>query len=125
MSQVEYEFKKKTVPNINERILESSKILEKYRGKFPVICEKDPRSKELVQIDKTRFLISGDLTSAQFSFLIRKKINLNNSKSLFLLVDGRYSPSGNTSISEIYDKNKDVDGFLYITYAEAETFGSS
>ena len=27
-------------------------------------------------------------------------------------------------IKEIYDENKDKDGFLYISYAELETFGA-
>ncbi len=121
---IEYKFKKNN-PDISEREKEARKIKEKNPGKFPVVCEKDPRSKVLEEMEKSRYMLPGDLMLSQFSYLIRNKITLETSRSLFLLISGKFSPTGNSLISEIYDKYRDVDGFLYITYAESETFGSN
>lgn len=94
---MEYEFKK-TNPNEEKRKEESKKIREKYPDRVPVICEKDPKSK-MKNIDKTKYLVPNDLTVSQFSYIIRKRLELDKSSALFLLVAGKHSiTGGNISI---------------------------
>ena len=103
--------------------MESSKIREKYPDRIPVICEKDPKSK-IEAIDKSKFLVPADLTVTQFSYIIRKKLELDKAKALFLLISSKHSPTGESIMSDIYAQFKDVeDGFLYITYTGEETWG--
>ena len=68
-------------------------------------------------IYKTRYLVPGDLTVSQFSFMNRKK-GLKWKKRLFsFLANGKHSITGDTLLSEIYEKHRDPeDGFLYIIY---------
>jgi GABA(A) receptor-associated protein len=118
----EYQFKKEN-PDYTKRLMESSKIRDKYPDRIPVICEKNPKSK-IGNIDKTKYLVPADLTITQFSCIIRKKLELEKSKALFLLISGKHAPTGESIMSDIYAHNKDQeDGFLYITYTGEETWG--
>jgi GABA(A) receptor-associated protein len=110
-----FKFKQKT-PDASARRAESLKIKEKYPDRVPIICEKDPKS-TLMEIDKNKYLVPNDLTVSQFSFIIRKRLALDKSSALFLLVNGKNSITGDSSLSDIYEKYKDPeDGFLYISY---------
>jgi GABA(A) receptor-associated protein len=110
-----FKFKQQN-PDSSKRRAESLKIKEKYPDRIPIICEKDPKSK-LIDIDKNKYLVPVDLTVSQFSFIIRKRLSLDKSSALFLLVNGKSSITGDSSLNEIYEKYKDKeDGFLYISY---------
>ena len=116
-------FTYKTVKTKEERIEEYAKISKNNPGKIPIICEKAPKS-NIKKIDKTKYLVSGDLTIAQFTSLIRKKLNLEQANALFLLVKGKNALTGNDPMSDVYKKYKDEeDGFLYIAYASELVWG--
>jgi len=56
-------------------------------------------------------------------FEIRKHMpNLNEEKAIFLFINEVLPPSS-ALMSQIYEKHKDEDGFLYITYSGENTFG--
>ena len=90
-------------------------ILKNYPKKIPVICERHINSR-FQAIKKTRYLVPEDINICKFSMIIRKKLNLEPTESLFLLINGEKIFSGDTLIYEIYNKCKDLDGFLYISY---------
>jgi GABA(A) receptor-associated protein len=109
-------------PDSNKRLAESSKIREKYPDRIPIICERDPRS-FLLNCEKNKFLVPGELTISQFGYIIRKRISMDKSNALFLLINGKNSIAGDISMSEIYDKHKTTDGFLYISYTGEVLYG--
>jgi GABA(A) receptor-associated protein len=112
-------------PEVETRRLEAAKIREKYPDRLPVICEKDPKSK-LNEVDKTKYLVPHDLTISQFSYIIRKRLEMSKDSALFLLVAGKHSITGDTSMNEIYETYKDKDdGFLYIAYTSELTWGAN
>jgi len=87
-----------------------------------VIVEKAPNS-TVPAIEKKKFLVPRDLTVGKFVFEIRKHMpNLNEEKAIFLFVEDVLPPSS-ALMSQIYEKHKDSDGFLYITYSGENTFG--
>jgi len=53
-----------------------------FQKKVPIICEKDPKSR-IKNIDKSKYLIPGDLTASQFSFMIRKNFNFHMNLNSF------------------------------------------
>jgi len=104
-----------------ERTVESQKIMAKYPERYPVIVEKTSSCK-LRTINKNKFLVCKDMTMSQFVFLIRKRIQLDQSQSLFVLVNNQVA-SGNTPMGKIYNDHKDEDGFVYMVYTSENTFG--
>jgi GABA(A) receptor-associated protein len=106
---------------VKERIQESKKIVLKYPTRIPIIVEKDDKCK-LNNINKKKYLVPRDMAMNQFIFIIRKRINLESSQSLFVMVGGRLT-SSNMTLGEIYENHKDEDGFLYMIYTSENTFG--
>lgn len=110
----------KNTTTFENRIKESNKVLEKYKGRLPIIVETN--DKKIPTIDKKKFLVPKDITVGQFQYIIRKRIKLNPEIALFFYVNN-IIPSTNSSMSLIYDEHKDEDKFLYIEYCGENTFG--
>jgi GABA(A) receptor-associated protein len=117
--EIEYNFKNKHT--FEQRSIESNKIKIKYPDKIPVIVEK-AKSSKIITIDKNKFLIPIDLTVGQFLSVIRKRIKINDSDSIFLFINNSL-PCYSHSIGSLYESHQDKDGFLYVQYTEESTFG--
>lgn len=86
-----------------------------------VIVEKADSS-DIPSIDKKKYLVPNDLTVGQFTYVIRKRIQVNPEKALFIFVKNVLPPNA-ALISDVYSEHKDEDGFLYLTYSGENTFG--
>ena len=104
-----------------DRCMESQKIMGKYPERIPILVERAPGC-QLSEIQKHKFLVCKDMTMSQFVFMIRKRIRLDPSQSLFMLVNNRIA-SGNVLMSQVYEEYKDEDGFIYMVYTSENTFG--
>ena len=120
-----FEYTKRN-PNVDKRKQECQHILNQFPEKIPIICEKDPKCKNLKEIGKTKFLVSNDLSVAQFYFMVRKNLNVEEERSSFyLLANGKYALYGDFLMSNIYQKYKNPeDGFLYILYTSTLIWGN-
>ena len=107
---------------LEKRKSEAQRIRAKYPDRIPVICEKHAGS-EIPDIDKKKYLVPADLTVGQFVYVIRKRIKLSPEKAIFVFINNQLPPTA-TLMSVIYDKQKDEDGFLYVTYSGENTFGA-
>ena len=110
----------KTKHPFEKRLEESTRIIEKYPQRIPVICERV--SIDIPEIDRKKFLCPDDLSLANFMYVIRKRINLAPEKSIYLFVNGKLI-NNSRLLCQIYETEKDKDGFLYIQYASESTFG--
>ncbi len=115
-----YEFK--MLNSFEKRRMESTRLKEKFPDKIPIILEKADTS-QLPSVDKQKYLMQREITIGQFLYIIRQKINIDHSESIFLLVNNVTIPPTGAPIGAIYDKFGDNDGFLYITYSSQQTFG--
>jgi len=121
---MEFKFKRDN-PDPSQRRKDCDKIRGQFPEKIPIICERDPKS-NIKDIDKTKYLVPADLTASQFNFMIRKRIEIEKEEAFFLLVNGKKQMTGDETLAEIYDKEKDPeDGFLYICYASELTWGNN
>ena len=115
-----YQFKMQH--SFDKRKDESSRLKEKHPDKIPIILEK-AGDVSLPSIDKQKFLMQSNVTIGQFLYIIRSKIKLDASQSLFLFIDNSHIPTTSISIGEVFEKYGDQDGFLYMTYSAQQTFG--
>ena len=110
----------------DDRKLESDKILSKYPERIPIIVEKHLKEKNGSQytLDKKKYLVPADLTIAQFQFVIRKRLTLPPTDSMFFFcAKDDTLPLPTYELSQVYEEKKDDDGFLYMRYAFHEKFG--
>lgn len=106
---------------LDKRKSESTRILQRFKDRLPVICEKVENS-DIQEIDKRKYLVPGDLTVGQFVYVIRKRIKLPSEKAIFIFVNDILPPTA-ALMSTIYEEHKDDDGFLYVLYSGENTFG--
>ena len=118
---MECSFKKKFA--FSKRSDESTRILNKYTDKIPVIVTKGA-SCNLTDIDKNKFLVPAEITLGQFMYVIRKRINLSPEDALFLFINNNTLAPTSMTLGSIYDDHKDEDGFLYLVYCNENTFGN-
>ena len=119
---IDFQFKKDN-PDLNKRKEIFNNLIKNYPKKIPIICERNIGSR-LSAIKKTKYLIPDYYNFSQFTSIIRNNLNLNESETIFLLINGKISITGDTFIHEIYNKYKDLDGFLYINYESEMMFGN-
>lgn len=111
--------------SFNDRLSKSNELIMKYPDRIPIICEQSATSTDTyLLLDKNKYLVPHNFTLGQFLCIIRKRLKLSPEKTIFLFIEENFY-SSNQLLSNIYDTNKDKDGFLYITYAFENTFGNN
>lgn len=117
-TELDSEFKKRY--SLEQRLLQSEKIRNRYPDRIPIIIER--YNKSLPKLDKKKYLVPADLTLGNFLYVIRKRLKFSSEKSLFLFVNNKLIPLSHV-LFFVYDRNRDKDGFLYVKYCEENTFG--
>lgn len=107
----------------SQRQNDAAEIRETHPEQIPLIIEKYCREKNLPQMDQIKFLVAKNLTMCELQGVIRRRLHLQSTRSLYLIVNNRSVVSNSTLLCEVYERDKDDDGFLYMTYASQETFG--
>ena len=109
----------------DERMTEANRVINKHPDKLPIICEKNKNSKLICNEEtsvKIKFLVSKDITCAQFIYILRRQFSLPAEKAIFLFVQ-QIIPTCSETIQDLYAKYKSEDNFLYITYSDENVFG--
>ncbi|KAL9649013.1 hypothetical protein ABK040_008391 [Willaertia magna] len=109
---------------LKERKEESEKVRTKYPDRIPIICEKAGIEKDLPSIDKNKYLVPADLTVSQFQMVVRSRLLVPETTSIFFFVGKDVTlllPS--EILSSVYERSKDEDGFLYISYSGQNVLG--
>jgi len=113
-----------------KRKAEADKIRRKYPDRIPVIVERNPKERNVGEIDKKKYLVPGDLTVAQFMYVVKKRIKIGPEQALYCFVkkteNGKESdvlPASSDTLAVVYSQYKDDDLFLYLTYSGENSFG--
>ena len=106
-----------------QRVIEASKIRQRFPDRIPVIVEKSENIRtDLPNINKNKYLVPKDLSLGQFIYVIRRQLQLPPDKALFLFVNNKLLPSSEL-MGYIYASEADTDGFLYVIYSGESVFG--
>ena len=110
--------------SFEQRKKESEVIRGKYPDRVPIIVEMADivSNSQLNPLDRQKYLVPTHLTVGQLLYIIRKKIHLQPEQALFIFINSIMVPT-NTDFSSLYEKYKDEDGYLYISYSAESTFG--
>ena len=100
---------------------EALRIMSKYPTRLPIIVNKH-KNCTLPDIDKQKYLVDKDMNMREFLYVIRNRIQLDKSESIFLTINNKLC-SSNDIISKIYENEKHENGFLYFVYTNENTFG--
>jgi GABA(A) receptor-associated protein len=95
--------------------------LRKYPDRVPIIVQ--PATFKVPDIERKKFLVPKTITVAIFLIEIKKYIHVGTHDGIFLFVNDQVVPPCTMMIDELYNRYKDQDGFLYITYAMENVFG--
>ena len=114
---------KETVPNIENRRNDSENLIKNYPDRIPIILEPYKCRQNSFNISQTRFLVPKLYSFHEFIFHIRRKIEMDKTDSLYLIVGESQFPAMNRTMSSIYNEFKDPDGFLYMTYSSQPVWG--
>ncbi len=113
------------------RKLLSKKIVTTYASRCPVIVE--PASARAPAISKNKFLSPTDMTVGAFiaelkRHLVRPEGDNNKAEAanqaIFVFTASTHLPISSWTMSQLYDKHKNADGFLYLFYDSENTFGN-
>ena len=115
------EKKNKEKYSFEERKRESIFLKQKNENCIPIIFEKGYNC-QTIQFKKSRFIVSLYITIGQLIYIIRSYYSIDPFVSLFLFINGNI-PSNSSLILDVYNREKDEDGFLYIQYFTENTFG--
>ncbi|GFU19442.1 gamma-aminobutyric acid receptor-associated protein-like 2 [Nephila pilipes] len=120
-AKTEWKYKKRK--SLASRIEESEEIRRLYPSSVPIILEKTPNGK-VATAQKEKYLVPRSVTVADLLLMVRKNIFLGLDSSIYLIAAGKVL-SPNRTMGEIFDKEKDEDGFLYLMYNSEYNFNYS
>lgn len=120
--------------SFDERKKQSDKIINKYQDKCPIYLSFDSNITLNLNNNKTnlnKYIVTNDLTLGQFLTIVRKKINFTSMETLTLFIEeykndklkSTILATNSSTIGELYHKNKDADGFLYLKAVKENVFG--
>lgn len=98
-------------------------IKRQQPDKVPIIIERYEGERNLPILDHCKYLVPAHITVADVMQIIRRRLNLHPDQSFFLLVNEKSMVSASMTVNQIYEAEREPDGFLYIVYVGQPTFG--
>ncbi len=112
-----------------QRVETINDLKQKYPDRAPLMITDEYRKMKPIKL-----LIPFDLTVMNLLCIIRKRVELGPEENIYIFINVYANPNNNKikesilcssseSIATIYNKYKDQDGMLYMTYCKENTFG--
>ena len=106
----------------NQRTEVAKKITQLYPDRIPVIIE--PMDNKTPTAIKEKYLVPKNSTVGNFTINVRRHLcNLSSGQELFFFVNQSKLIGPGEEMNDLYEKYKNNDGFLYITYGLENAYG--
>lgn len=120
---------KKTVERFRNRPLDErkeklEKLISKNPNKIPIIFEKHKDSRLKIEAEDAKFISTKNIKLGEFTKQLRDMWKLKEDTTLFFSCGSKAVLKPDVLIGDLYEQNKEEDGYLYIQYREVETFGN-
>jgi len=106
-----------------ERSRMAQEIMRQQPDKVPIIIERFESERHLPILDHCKYLVPAHITIADVMQIIRRRLQLHPDQAFFLLINEKSMVSMTITIGQLYEMEKESDGFLYIVYASQPAFG--
>lgn len=101
-----------------------SKILnKKFPECVPIIVNRSEKEINLPEINNKKFIVPYNMILNNFLIAIRSRLTLPPTVSLWLFINDIPLYITSDRIGDIYNKHKNKDDILYITYRGEDFFG--
>ena len=98
-------------------------VMKRHPGRVPVYVKRaDNMGSKLPEINRHKFLIPQDFTLHALQHTIRLYLKLKPEQAIFIFINNTI-PIYSESLAQLYEKYRDKDGLLYVTYSTENTFG--
>lgn len=105
----------KEIHSFETRKVETERIRGKYPNHLPVIIQGSERC-EIQNLKNKKYLVPSDVTLGHLIKFLHQRMGLPPDKNLCIFVNNSI-PSLKVLMSQLDKEQKDVDGFLYLTYS--------
>mmetsp|Transcript_50188 Transcript_50188/g.92719 ORF Transcript_50188/g.92719 Transcript_50188/m.92719 type:complete len:134 (-) Transcript_50188:160-561(-) len=125
--------------DLEKRKAEVERLQKKYPDSVPVIIQQaEPGSfryspwaarRDVPKLGRTRWLVKSDMQVHELNHWVCKELARDSeagqspSQTIYLFA-GRTALKTSTKMSEVYEQNKEEDGFLYIQYRAENWLGA-
>ena len=106
---------------LEKRIKESQSMYKRYPSRIPIIVY--PIDDKQPKIEKNKYLVPNDLTFCQFMYTIKKYLKTKENEAIFIFTHNNNLIPSNWLMSEVQDKYKKEDNYVYLFYSLENTFG--
>ncbi|KAI1725047.1 autophagy protein atg8 ubiquitin like domain-containing protein [Ditylenchus destructor] len=106
-----------------DRIRMVQEIQRQQPDKIPIIIERFDSERNLPILDHCKYLVPAHITVADVMQIIRRRLALHPDQAFYLLINEKSMASITMTVGQVYEMEKDKDGFLYIVYASQPAFG--
>lgn len=107
--------------SLEQRQAYSNNIRKNYEGILPVILL-TPKNEHNISLKKFKFLVPESVSIRKFLITAQTYTNVPESSTVFLTVKG-VAPCMENTMGSLYQKYKDIDGFLYLHISSENCFG--
>lgn len=96
----------------------------KYPNRIPVfICHAKNTNDLLNDLEKNKYLIEKDSCFSLLMNSVATNLSAGSTVNIFFFINDSVIPPPNAQMSDLYEKYRDTDNFLYISYTAENTFG--
>ena len=100
---------------------ESNAVFHKYPKSLPIIIY--AKYNDTPKLKKHKYIVPNNLACSHLFDIIRKQLDMSKDKALFFFTDDNKLLSATMLLNNLYLKEKNLDGFLYIYYSLENVFG--